>query len=551
MAVMFRALVLATLFFVVPRDSFGQPLSILHIKVVLTDAERKATPVPRHALLISDNPASAAPRRVVTALDGTTDVRLRPGNYTVESDAPVAFLGKAYQWTQIVDVVAGRDAVLDLTADNAEIVPVTSATTTSEAPLEADPSALLMQWRDSVVAIWTSTTHASGFVVDARGLVVTNQRVVGSATSAEVQLAPAVKVEGSILVADSARDVAILRIDPAALASVRPVPLGCTPPSKPPLVDGQRVFTIGIPLREQKGMTSGTVSGAEAHALVSDLILAAGSTGGPVFAADGGVVGITSSVNEKGDSRRGDSRVVRIDAVCDIVASAEKKMKDTAPNGRHLPVEPVAPFPVDALKAAVERRAGSLSPYQTSSSDFDIAFITPVLAYGAQTQSEQTDRRERSGGSRMPAAEQTAMRPLVDFSNWSGYVADFPPVLLVRVTPKLVESFWTTVARGAAQTQGVALPPMKHFKSGFSRMRAFCGDAEVTPIHPFKLEQRVSESDAINEGLYVLDPGALGPHCGPVRLVLYSEKEPAKGDTRLVDPKVLQQIWRDFAPYRE
>ena len=101
-------------------------------------------------------------------------------------------------------------------------------------------------------------------------------------------------------------------------------------------------------------------------------------------------------------------------------------------------------------------------------------------------------------------------------------------MLLIRVTPKLVESFWTTVARGAARTQGVSVPPIKRFKSGFSRMRVFCGDAEVTPIHPFKLEQRISESDAINEGLYVLDPGALGPHCGTVKLVLYSEKEPKK-----------------------
>jgi len=25
----------------------------------------------------------------------------------------------------------------------------------------------------------------------------------------------------------------------------------------------------------------------------------------------------------------------------------------------------------------------------------------------------------------------------------------------------------------------------------------------------------------------------------------------AKGDTRLVDPKVLQQVWEDFAPYRD
>ncbi len=126
----------------------------------------------------------------------------------------------------------------------------------------------------------------------------------------------------------------------------------------------------------------------------------------------------------------------------------------------------------------------------------------------------------------------------MDFGNWSEYVADYPPVLLVRVTPKLVESFWTTVARGAAQTQGVSMPPIKHFKSGFSRMRAFCGDAEVTPIHPFKLEQRLPDTTRSTKVCTSFDPGALGPQCGTVKLVLYSEKEPEKGDTRVVDQRV-------------
>jgi S1-C subfamily serine protease len=551
MTVMVRALILAALFFVIPRVASGQPLGVLHIKVVLVDAERKTTPVPHHALLVSDNPASAAPRLIVTSLDGSADVKLRPGNYTVESDRPFTFQGKAYQWTQTVDIVAGRDAVLELTTDNAEVEPVTSGTTTAAAPLEADSSALLMQWQDSVVALWTPTTHASGFVVDAKGLIATNQRVVGTATSVEVQLTPDVKVVGSVLVADAVRDVAILQIDPQVLASVQPVPLGCVGRARPPLVKGQKIVTIEIPLREQKGVTSGTVSRADPDATVSDFILARGSTGGPVFAADGAVVGITSVVDENDENRRGDSRVVGIDKACDAVASAEKKMKDAAPpNARHLPVEPARPFPVDALKDAAQRRAGSLNPYQTSSADFDIAFITPVLIYGAQDQAEQAGRRERSSGMRTLDAAQAAVRLVTDFSNWSGYVADFPPVLLVRVTPKLVENFWTTVARGAAQTQGIAVPPIKHFKSGFSRMRAFCADAEVTPIHPFKLEQRIAESNTIYEGLYVFDPGALGPQCGSVKLVLYSEKEPEKGDTRMIDPKVLQQIWQDFTPYR-
>src|SRR5712664_729614 len=128
---MLRALLFATLVFVSSGTASGQVLSVLHIKVVVVDAERKATPVPRHVLLVSDNPASAPPRQIVTALDGTADVRLRRGSYSVESERLVAIPGKAYHWTQMVDVAAGRDAVLELTADTAEVEPVTSATTTA------------------------------------------------------------------------------------------------------------------------------------------------------------------------------------------------------------------------------------------------------------------------------------------------------------------------------------------------------------------------------------------------------------------------------------
>ena len=205
---------------------------------------------------------------------------------------------------------------------------------------------------------------------------------------------------------------------------------------------------------------------------------------------------------------------------------------------------------LNALKETVQGRAGSLNPYQASSAEFDINFITPVNIYGAQYQAEQARERSRAGGARTADVEPALARPVLEFANWSEYVADFPPVLLVRVTPKLVENFWTTVARGAAMTQGVAIPAMKRAKSGFAQMRAFCGEAEVTPIHPFKIEQRVTESDVIYEGLSVFNPGALVPECGAVKLVLYSDKQPEKADTLVVDPNVVQQIWRDFAPYR-
>jgi hypothetical protein len=121
---------------------------------------------------------------------------------------------------------------------------------------------------------------------------------------------------------------------------------------------------------------------------------------------------------------------------------------------------------------------------------------------------------------------------------------------MIRVTPSMVESFWAKVARGAASTQGVAIPVIKRIKTGFASLRVFCGDEEITPIHPFVFEEQVSDNETIAEGLYVFDPGALSPTCGNVRLSLYSQKEPAKADTRAIDGKVIQQIWDDFAPYR-
>jgi hypothetical protein len=191
-----------------------------------------------------------------------------------------------------------------------------------------------------------------------------------------------------------------------------------------------------------------------------------------------------------------------------------------------------------------------LTGYQLSSSDFDVTFLTPSLVDAARSQVDQALHRERTGAG--PARDTTydVLRQLIDFGNWSDYVAAVPPVLLVRVTPRLVEGFWTKVARGAAMTQGVALPAMPRFISGFSRMRVLCGDRDVAPIHPFRIDTRISESETISEGLYVFDPDALAPSCAGVKVVLYSQKQPEKADARAVDSRMVQRIWDDFAPYR-
>jgi Trypsin-like peptidase domain len=518
-----RALLVATLLGISSSTASAQALSTLHITVTLTDATGKTTTVARHALLISDEPPSTEPRRIFTTLAGTADVSLRPGRYVVESDQPVAFQGKSYEWSRRLEIVAGRDATLALTADNASVGPVTAAAT-SATPSETDPSLLASQWQETVVALWTPTRPASGFVVDARGLIVTNQRVVGTATSVEAQFAPDIRVRATVLALDPVRDIAILWVNPSVVTSLRPLPLGCGQ-ARPSVANGQELYTIGADMTGQKHLTLGDVTGIGPRLILSDLRLVRASAGGPVFAA-GGLIGFTT-VDDRDPDARSDARIVRIDQACEVMASVEKKMAEAMPpDSTPLPLDP-RPVAVSALMEAVKNRAGSLSPYPMSTTGFDITFITPVHIYGAKDQ---------------------VRRPVMEFGNWSEYLAEYPRALLVRVTPKMAEGLWAKVARGAAMTQGMSLPPMKRAKAGFFRMRAFCGDTEVTPIHPFVVEHRVSQTEAIYEGLYVFDPAALGPPCGAVKLTVYSENEPDRGDARVVDQKVLQQIARDFAP---
>lgn len=544
---MLHILAAAALFCFSARPETAQDARrILRLTVSVLDEAQKPVPVPRHVLLVSDDPPTSPPRPIRTAHDGTATMRLGPGRYTVESEQPLKLHGRTYEWRQTIEITAGRDAVLELTAANAEISAGGGEAAASVSPTP-EPSSLLARWQNSVVGVWSPTARASGVLVDGRGLIVTSQQVAGSATSAEVELTPTMKVAARVLEADPVRGVAVLWIDPGAAESLTPVPPGCGRGAQP-IADGQEIAAIGASLRGGKRTTSGSVEDIEGRIFVADFALAADHAGGPVFAAGGRLLGIVASMDEDESHRRAESRVVRVEEVCAAVAAAELRMKDdVAPAASRLPVEADRPFPPDALETAAQR-VGGLDSYRLSSSSYDVTFITPPLLYAAQHRGEQSKARDRAGARGTP--DPRTIDPLDDFSNWSAYVAGLPPVLMIRATPKLAEGFWTKVARGAVQTQGVSLPPIKRFKPGFGRLQAFCGTVEVTPIHPLRIEQRVSESDAVYEGLYVFDPAALGPACGSVKLVLYSEKEPRNADTRVVDPRVIQQAWDDFASYR-
>jgi S1-C subfamily serine protease len=517
----------------------------LRITVTLVDEAQAPTPVRRHALLLSDNPPSAAPRLIFTAADGTVVLTLRPGSYIVESDRPVPFGGRAYQWTQMVEIVAGRDVSLDLSTNNAEIVPLETLSSPADASASREDPLVLSKHQESVVAVWSPTARASGFVVDARGLIATDGRAVGTATVVEVQLTPTVKVPAHVLRSERSHDVAMVRVDPKLVATRPALALACPPSRAPSLDDGQTILSIMVPHESEKDLVRGEVTALQARRVETNMPLPFGGSGGPVFNDAGLVVGVTSIVAEP-DSRPNQAAVVQTVFICEALATALPMLPAAAPPAAtRLPVDPARPYPAGALENARPGTTPNAAVPVMSSTDFDVAFITPPMVHRARQRSGWTGGR--SG--RTPEAEARLGR-LTEFGAWSEYFNRMPPVLIVRATPKMVEGFWKRLGREAARTQGAVLPPFKDFKTSFQHMRATCAGVEVTPIHPFVLEHRVDEKRVIREGLYVFDPDAFGPQCGTMTLSLYSEAQPERADALTPTRTVIDQIWNDFAPYR-
>jgi len=520
-----RPVLSAILALLLPLTASAQEGGLLKISVVLTDADGNAVPIPRAQLLISDNPATREPRRVRSGADGTLEIRLPAGNYTVESDLPVTLGGRQFSWTQTLDVPAGRDTLLALTVANAELDTATSAATGNSASTPADGAAILNKWRGSIAEIWTPTSHATGFVIDARGLIATDDRTIGEVTDVEVEFGGAtigaaerVKVPGRVLASDRTQGVTIIWINPGAVASRPPIAPACTAPAAP-VEHGDKVVAIIAPMLEPNAAIPGTASRPSAQSFRVDWHLDAGSAGGPVFAADGAAIGITVGEDEDDRDRRTDAYVIPLSNACGVLAMAEQKMSGaTPPPATRLRTE--AGTPPTRVTRVDDPKAPRVQAPLIAADEFDISIVTPAMLDG----------------------DQNAGSPRSFFGSWMPYVSKAPQVLLMRVSPQFEESFWKMIARGAARTQGIALPPLASFNANFLRMRAFCGGTEVAPIQRFIIEMPIKDRKPVREGLYVYALTDFGPHCTSVRVELFSEKSPNKADIRTIDPKLFTQI---------
>jgi hypothetical protein len=143
--------------------------------------------------------------------------------------------------------------------------------------------------------IGQATASGSGFFVSRAGHLITNEHVVADANEILVTLADGKQLPATVLLANPAKDIAVLKID----AQTTPLWLGES--DQVDVLDPVSAF--GFPLADNLGKELSAYSGRinawrnldQQPLLQMDAQVNPGSSGGPVIAEDGGVIGITVS----------------------------------------------------------------------------------------------------------------------------------------------------------------------------------------------------------------------------------------------------------------
>ena len=518
----------------------------VRVRVILVDQDLNQKPVPFFVVSLK---SGAKATEVKTGLDGTAEAQLPLGRYTVSSPKAAELGGKRFSWTIQVSLSGGEQNI-DLTNDNAK-VEETAAPASSAKSASNDLTEHFKRLKNTVVTVRSESGHGTGFFVDAKGLILTNQHVVANSEYLAVQFDRTHKVLAKLIAADPQKDVALLSVNMAALPNASPAPLYRPGAGRTPVQEGERVFTIGSPLSLDKIITTGIVSKVEPHTIMSDVNINPGNSGGPLFNAAGQVIGLTT-FGTRGEGGPGVSGIVRIEEALALLDQNRANAKGTPPPGALLPVEPLTPYPIEGLKEALRAEKYDSRPYYFAAGDFNIALSTPPLDYREQEEKRLQAEREHKKRNKK---QQTAGENAGDSDapkDWEQEAGAHPAIFAIYVMPKAKEGLGSAFGRSFSLNSAAKLK----FKTDFQAMKLFCGDKEVLPIHPGKVPVTVSiqnrlvkMDDSTYKGIYVYSPDAVNPDCGQIKLEIYSSKG-AEPTVRAFDEKTVQHVWADFHAFR-
>jgi len=141
------------------------------------------------------------------------------------------------------------------------------------------------------------TSLGSGFIVDKRGYILTNNHVVEKADEITVKLYNQKEYKAKVIGTDAETDVAIIKIDAPDLTALS---LG----DSDTLNVGDWVLAVGSPFGLEQTVTQGIISakgriigaGPYDNFLQTDAAINPGNSGGPLIDMNGEVIGINSAI---------------------------------------------------------------------------------------------------------------------------------------------------------------------------------------------------------------------------------------------------------------
>lgn len=430
--------------------------------------------------------------------------------------------------------------------------------------------------KDGVVTIVLGIGHGSGFLVDERGLILTNYHVVKTVEDEELRIRFGQNqiVTGKIVAKDPRNDVAVIWVNLQNIKNYKVLKLAYPKTGESLVLMGEKVLAIGSPLvweAMEKSLTQGVVSKCDKSVIYHDANIDGGNSGGPLLNFGGYVVGINTF---NYDESKGMSGSVPITRAYNILNEATKKISTLAmPSSELMPDVGQIPYTLEVLENAYynsdKKTKKRDEPYIIEAGDFDIYISTPAIGYRELANKDKKvmkrfiKRQEKQGDE--VTEEEYESKDLA-------YYYDQKPVVKIHVVPKPqlspLSAGLTLLEVSAKITLDVIfgiMPPIPSYwnytfdkdfkklellnkKTGESLIPYTSGkalisheDSELYGINYAKI------ADKTYYGVYEFDPEYFDTNDKLEFDIYYSNEEPPI--TEKIDDKIKNYIIEDFKPY--
>jgi len=189
----------------------------------------------------------------------------------------------------------------------------------------------------------------SGFIIDAKGVILTNFHVIDGADAVDVTLGDGRKFTSRDIKGDQRTDLAIIRIDPKG-SRLPVIELG----DSAQMEIGDRVLAIGAPFGLSGSVTQGIISakGRDLQLnryddfLQTDAAINMGNSGGPLINLDGKAIGINSAIKSGTGGFQGVGMAISANMARPVV---QQLMRDGTVKRPYLGIEAMADLRPEVL----------------------------------------------------------------------------------------------------------------------------------------------------------------------------------------------------------